>query len=274
MSFEALAWAGKAKTGSVYAKVCLFVLADHMNDLTRQCYPSIQLLLEETEIRSKNTLRKAIRDLEALGLISRQMIRGNAGEILRTVYTLNVPKSAKFCRSEPAKQDEGGSRHDPGVGHHMTEGGSTVVPGVGHAVVGGGSSRDPEPIKEPITTNTHTTNAHAAVPADSAVDDSQKAIKPKAAKPKKVKQAIECPEGVDKGLFDELNSVRKFKRQPPFTERTWGFFVRSAGDAGLSVDDVLKICVERSWASFRADWLKDSDKRNQPASDPTQDIFK
>lgn len=106
------------------------------------------------------------------------------------------------------------------------------------------------------------------------MDDSQKAIKPKAAKPKKVKQAIECPEGVDKGLFDEVNSVRKFKRQPPFTERTWGFFVRSAGDAGLSVDDVLKICVERSWASFRADWLKDSDKRNHPASDPTQDIFK
>ena len=241
MSFSAYRWAREVTTGSSAAKACLLALADRLNSDTGKCCPSIPTLMKDTEIRSKNTIRTALALLEEKGLIQKTLVT-------RPDQTTYISYSLPFApKSEKS--------------FHF-------------AIKEEGSIIDPEPIKEPITTNTHTTNAHAAVPADSAVDDSQKAIKPKAAKPKKVKQAIECPEGVDKGLFDEVNSVRKFKRQPPFTERTWGFFVRSAGDAGLSVDDVLKICVERSWASFRADWLKDSDKRNQPASDPTQDIFK
>lgn len=263
MSFSAYRWAREVTTGSSAAKACLLALADRLNSDTGKCCPSIPTLMKDTEIRSKNTIRTALALLEEKGLIQKTLVtRPNQ----TTYISYSLPFAPKSEKSFHFAIKEEGSIIDPQ--------GSAIDQGRGQPLTWEGSAIDPEPIKEPITTNTHTTNAHAAVPADSAVDDSQKAIKPKAAKPKKVKQAIECPEGVDKGLFDEVNSVRKFKRQPPFTERTWGFFVRSAGDAGLSVDDVLKICVERSWASFRADWLKDSDKRNQPASDPTQDIFK
>lgn len=47
--------------------------------------------------------------------------------------------------------------------------------------------------------------------------------------------------------------VRKAHRAP-LTPVAWKAVVREAGDAGISLDDAVRISAENSWRGFRADW--------------------
>ena len=69
MSFEAMAWASKQKTGNSGQKLVLLMLANHANGVTGQCNPSHKRLAEICEMGA-STLRKHITELEKSGFLT------------------------------------------------------------------------------------------------------------------------------------------------------------------------------------------------------------
>ncbi len=68
MSFQAMAWAIKQKTGSTPRKLVLLMLANFANE-DFECYPSISKIAAECEM-SERTVLRAIKALEEEGLVS------------------------------------------------------------------------------------------------------------------------------------------------------------------------------------------------------------
>jgi hypothetical protein len=68
MSFEAMSWASKQRTGNSSRKLVLLSLANHTNGHTGQCNPRIKLIAHECEM-SERSVRDHLRALEADGFI-------------------------------------------------------------------------------------------------------------------------------------------------------------------------------------------------------------
>jgi hypothetical protein len=68
MSVEATSWAWKQQGLSPHEKLVLLSMADRADEEFR-CWPSIQRLMSDTCIPRKETVIKAIRALESLGII-------------------------------------------------------------------------------------------------------------------------------------------------------------------------------------------------------------
>lgn len=88
MSYQLMAWAAEQKTGSPTRKSVLLALANAANHHTGRCHPRIERLAEETEC-SEKTVRRALLDLVAAGLISRTRSRRQDGTLGTYQYTLN-----------------------------------------------------------------------------------------------------------------------------------------------------------------------------------------
>lgn len=100
MSFDAINWATKQRVGNATAKHALLWLAFHANGKSGECFPSVELLMEEMEVGSKNTVKAALKTLIDAGLIfSKREMKGN--RVSRTFYCLNVDGSI----SDPSNID-------------------------------------------------------------------------------------------------------------------------------------------------------------------------
>lgn len=65
----------------------------------------------------------------------------------------------------------------------------------------------------------------------------------------------------DEQLVDEWLSIRKFKKARN-TETSFKAFVRELMKSKLPVNEVLRICVERSWSGFDATWINNIKNNN------------
>lgn len=123
MSFQAMAWAVKQKTGDALGRCLLLTLANYADEHGK-CWPSLSRLADDCEMHRATVIRKleALRDL---GLVSREQKETPAGTY--NVYTLSL--TATPSRTEQLPQSH------------------TATPLVAQS--------DPilslEPIKEPIT---------------------------------------------------------------------------------------------------------------------------
>ena len=70
MSWLALDWASKQKTGNGTNKLVLICLANYADD-KNTCFPSFKTLISITEM-SRSTIIRALKNLEQLGLIKIQ----------------------------------------------------------------------------------------------------------------------------------------------------------------------------------------------------------
>lgn len=75
-------------------------------------------------------------------------------------------------------------------------------------------------------------------------------IKPKATK-------VAAPIGVSIELWSDYLTLRRSKKLPVTATALKGI-EREASKAGKSIADVIRICCERGWGGFKADWLKDT----------------
>lgn len=66
-------------------------------------------------------------------------------------------------------------------------------------------------------------------------------------------RAPACPDGVPPSVWRDFLAVRKAKRAP-ITEIAMHGIIREAGKAGITLEQALVVCIERSWQGFRADW--------------------
>ena len=69
----------------------------------------------------------------------------------------------------------------------------------------------------------------------------------------KNKKAFAPP--IDGTLLSAWKKVRTAKRSGPLTEIAWAGVVREAAKAGLNPEDAVRVCVERGWQSFKAEWV-------------------
>lgn len=77
MSVQAISWSLKQRTGSPSAKAVLFTLANYADE-DGTCFPGQERLALETD-QSVDSVQRRLKELEALGLISRER-RGGSGE--------------------------------------------------------------------------------------------------------------------------------------------------------------------------------------------------
>lgn len=105
MSIKAIDWAKSVKAGGAGAKVALLLLADHMNEKTNECFPSIPTLVIEMEC-SENTVRSALKKLRERGLVT-WVRRGNGETVERTGYFLNIGVGVALQRTPSNSEGEG-----------------------------------------------------------------------------------------------------------------------------------------------------------------------
>lgn len=87
-------------------------------------------------------------------------------------------------------------------------------------------------------------NAHLDVDVD--VDDQR---------PQAV--AVELFEGIDPQVVKDFRALRS-KKKAPITETAVAGIRREADKAGLGLEAALRMCCERGWTGFKADWVSGS----------------
>ena len=73
--------------------------------------------------------------------------------------------------------------------------------------------------------------------------------------------SIVIPNGVSQNAWDDFLKIRKAKRAP-LTKTALAGIEREAEKAKISLDEAITMCAERSWQTFRADWLVDKKSGN------------
>lgn len=75
----------------------------------------------------------------------------------------------------------------------------------------------------------------------------------------KKREIIPTPEGVDLSLWNDYLKIRKAKKLP-LTETALKALIRESTKARIPLSEVVRICCEKGWAGFDADWIKDVKK--------------
>jgi len=88
------------------------------------------------------------------------------------------------------------------------------------------------------------------IEAQSAAD---KPLNSSSQKVKKTTTTIERPDGCDEVVWRDWLRVRG---KNPLTETAWSGMTNEASKAGISPAEAVRICAERGWRGFRADWLE------------------
>jgi hypothetical protein len=74
------------------------------------------------------------------------------------------------------------------------------------------------------------------------------------------------PESVSEQLWNDWLVIRK-KKDAPLTQTAWDLFVNQVSKAGWTVEDAIKECCLRTWASFKAEWVAPKQTFAQQAAD-------
>jgi hypothetical protein len=88
MSFQAMAWAVKQKTGDPLAKLLLLVLANYADE-RNESWPSMVRLADETQMSKRSVVNK-LAELETQGLLTKRTELTPMGAISHNVYRLKL----------------------------------------------------------------------------------------------------------------------------------------------------------------------------------------
>jgi uncharacterized protein YdaU (DUF1376 family) len=73
---------------------------------------------------------------------------------------------------------------------------------------------------------------------------------------------VTCPDGLNVSVWQDWLKIRKSKKAP-LTATAWTLFVNECKKAGWTIEDAIKECCLRNWASFKADWMKEKQQYNK-----------
>lgn len=278
MGFDAINWATKQRVGNATAKHALLWLAFHANGRSGECFPSVELLMEEMEVGSKNTVKAALKTLIDAGLISsKREMKGN--RVSRTFYCLNVdgsisdPSNIDGSIIDRSNIDADGSITDPYGSNSDRLMGQPLTPNKE-----GNKEENKERNKEISMRTSGISSAIAAVasaqaqtpyPDDfdqSLFDEAQREAqlageKPtdepprKEEKPKRKRTSVARPDGVSEQVWEDFSALRT-KRRAPITETALKGIQREAEKAGITLEAALSTCCERGWQGFKAEWYR------------------
>ena len=78
-------------------------------------------------------------------------------------------------------------------------------------------------------------------------------------------------EGIDEQIASDFIAIRKAKNAP-LTQTALEGIQREANKAKLTLENVLRICIERNWQGFSASWLFESHNQTQSTKPSVKDI--
>ena len=102
MSIRAMVWALDTPVGDPQAKLVLIALADHADDETFQCWPSVGYIAKRCEL-GRSTVYRIIISLRDKGLIKHEKRRWPTGSGRSPLFTLLVPTPVPL-RDTPSLQ--------------------------------------------------------------------------------------------------------------------------------------------------------------------------
>lgn len=83
---------------------------------------------------------------------------------------------------------------------------------------------------------------------------------------KKKATVVACPVSVNEQLWNDWLVIRK-KKDAPLTQTAWELFTNQVSKAGWTLEDAIKECCLRTWASFKAEWVAPKQSFAQQAAD-------
>lgn len=254
MSLDAINWAAQQKTGNATAKHVLLWLAYHANGKTGVCFPSIETLMDEMEVGSRNTVKAALRLLIDRGLIT--CVRELAGSrVTRTLYTLNVdrsktdPSNIDGSNSDASDIDADGSNFDSLMGQKLTPN-KEIEQGINKEVMCAPAGAPyPDDFDQSLFDEAQ---REAQLAGEKTTDEPpMKEEKPK----RKRSSNVQKPESVSGQVWNDFCALRN-KRRAPITETALKGIQREADKAGITLNEALSICCERGWQGFMAKWYR------------------
>lgn len=93
-------------------------------------------------------------------------------------------------------------------------------------------------------------------------------------KERKGTRVIEKPDDVSEVVFADFLKIRSAKKAP-LTETAMAGIRREAALANKTLNEVLQVCCERGWQSFKAEWLKNVatfPSQQQPPQRPRREL--
>lgn len=94
---------------------------------------------------------------------------------------------------------------------------------------------------------------HAPVTVDATVSDAQVGREGKGKI--STRDASSTPDGVSDSVWQDFQKLRT-KLKAPITPTALAGITREAGKAGISLNEALQMCCERSWRGFESEWVK------------------
>jgi uncharacterized protein YdaU (DUF1376 family) len=77
--------------------------------------------------------------------------------------------------------------------------------------------------------------------------------------------SVEKPDEIPAQVWSDWLQIRKAKRLP-LTKTAWDAMLLEAEKVGYSAEEMVRCCVERGWASFKAQWLINEKEKNERAA--------
>lgn len=77
---------------------------------------------------------------------------------------------------------------------------------------------------------------------------------------------VNKPDGIDNQLWADF-LLHRSKHKAPFTETAMKGFVREANKGGFTLDEAMRISIERGWRGFNAKWLEEKKSKDEEKSE-------
>lgn len=206
-------------------KIVFLALCDRA-DKSGKCWPSVEWLVTRCGI-SERSVRLHIGALAFTGHIRRVERLGRS-----TVYYINLAKLQDYNTTPPCPD---GSNEQCDMSD--AEDAAAVVqppeaPAAPSPAPAAPSPVSPAPIPNQYPINEPINTQGPAVAVPPAVIDIS-----------------------DKQILADFTTIRKAKRKPALTQTEAAAFSAEGEKLGMSLTDVLRVCVLRSWSRFEAAWL-------------------
>lgn len=210
----------------------LLTLACHMNDAGQSCYPSIELLCKETGLSNRAVITHLQNAAEA-GWISVAK-HGFAGQRwANNEYKMAWPGNFGIGVGPEKVVNHVHDHKEKVVNeiHHLNKKVVNLVPK--------GSERGDEKVVNDV---------HTSTSLNSSISTSLNTNTPA----KKSDSTLLA--GIDPQVASDFLAIRKAKNLP-LTKTALSGIEREAQSVGYSLEQALRVCCERSWAGFKAEWI-------------------
>lgn len=250
-------------------KMILLALADSANDEGTNCFPSVATIVEKCSM-SERAIQGHLQALEKTGLISRKERSGRS-----TNYTLNVEQIKELVllrkRQKAAQHPELAVDNSMSTGEVIHNPSDALTPAESAGVPANPHSTH-TPAEFAGVQNLHLPpqNLHPT-PAESApITIIEPSLNPKvkhqgATQRALIASAIFKVSDVDQNVWQDFVTLRRAKKAP-ITKTAMDGIRSEAQKAGLTYDAALRMCCERGWSGFKADWLVDKAAKRTAAA--------